>query len=93
MKYLWMGRAVCVVAEHPEHLRAMTSKYDMGTPPGGERKSRRAHSPLQEMDVSASFGCPFVKFRVVVEFQFLIIFSKEFAKLSLITARDNKSRI
>ena len=28
----------------------MAEKYDVGTPIGGERKSRRLHSPLQEMD-------------------------------------------
>ena len=28
----------------------MAEKYDVGTPLGGERKSRRLHSPLQEMD-------------------------------------------
>ena len=28
----------------------MAEKYDMGTPIGAERKSRRLHSPLQEMD-------------------------------------------
>ena len=28
----------------------MTEKYDMGTPLGGERKARRLHSPLDEMD-------------------------------------------
>ena len=29
-----------------------TEKYDLGTPLGGERKTRRRHSPLQEMDVT-----------------------------------------
>ena len=28
----------------------MADKYDMGTPVGGERKCRRMHSPLEEMD-------------------------------------------
>ena len=28
----------------------MEGKYDLGTPIGGERKMRRVHSPLHEMD-------------------------------------------
>ena len=37
---------------------AMEEKYDLGTPLGAERKSRRMHSPLQEMDgVVAQLFC------------------------------------
>ena len=57
--------------------------WETGIPPPKTRKTR-----TQNGRRSRHFWCPFFEFWGV-EFRFLIIFSEEFAKLSLITARDN----